>query len=511
MRNADGSYFDFSSIGVTNSSENLAQSRAGTSMQTARRALTAAAVKATAASRFVYAIGGDTGPSNASSPLASVELAPVDIFGNMSAWRANPHALPAGRSAAASAVIGRYIYVYGGSDGSDALSSGARALVLSPRESPVIEDLDLCLSGDTVTCFGKPGRGGLPAGTYAYRVAAVIDSSDPVNLGGETLASDPLSLSLPDIGGRGVAVKLIWSKPVDGLGAAISGVAGYRIYRTPKDGAAGADEVLLASVNAATTEYVDDGSQILADGKPLLPGSTSAWQVLPPLNTPRNQLRGVAAVDPDTAGTYYLYALLGKNSGSAADNMGSALTSYEYLAVSAQANGRQTVGTWTQPGSGFGIGRFNHGVWLADANMSSNIAEGTQYIYVGGGRNGPMNGGLVGGTEVAAIGGDGSLSGFASAHAMSTDRAGFGTAAAANRLFVFAGWPSGTIRDSAESLSIAAAAPTLENSVNSEGGLNVGQARFMPGSALQSAFIFVVGGQTDTAGSVTSSSALIVQ
>ncbi|HET8934223.1 MAG TPA: hypothetical protein VFN67_12310 [Polyangiales bacterium] len=511
VRNADGSYFDFSAIGVTNSSENLAQSRSGTKLQTARRALSAAAVKATAASRFVYAIGGDTGPANAGSPLTSVELAPVDIFGNMSAWQTNPHPLPAARSSAASAVIGRYIYVYGGSDGTNALSSGVRALVLSPRETPVLQDLDLCLSDTEVECFGQKGRPGLQAGTYAYRVAAVIDDSDAVNLGGETLASDPLSLSLPDINGRGIVVKLIWSKPVDSQHAAISGVTGYRIYRTPRGGAAGSDEVLLATVDASATQFLDDGSRTLGEDKPLAPGSTSAWQALPSLNTARNQLRGIAAPDPDTDGAFFLYALLGKDSGSSADNMGNALTSYEYLSVTSQPNGRQSISSWTQPVTGFGAGRFNHGAWLADATVSPHIADGTEYIYVSGGRNGPMNGGLVGGAEAAAIGGDGSLSGFASAHATSTDRAGFGSAAAADRLFVFGGWPSGTIRDSAESLSISAAAPTLETSVNSEGGLNVGGPRFMPGSALQSAFIFVVGGQTTSGGNVTDSTALIVQ
>lgn len=511
VRNADESYFDFSAIGVTNSSENLAQSRAGTTMQTARRALSAAAVNATAASRFVYAIGGDTGPANAGSPLASVEVAPVDIFGKMSAWQTSTQPLPAGRSSAASAVIGRYVYVYGGSDGTNALKSGVRALVLSPRETPVIQDIDLCLSAEDVQCFGQTGRPGLAAGAYAYRVAAVIDGADADNLGGETLASDPLSLSLPDVGGRGVAVKLIWSKPVDALSAALSGVTGYRIYRTPKDGAAGADEVLLASVAASVTEYIDDGSQALDDDKPLPPGSTSAWQALPALTTARNQLRAVAAPDPDTAGTFYLYALLGKDSGSSADNMGSALTSYEYLSVTTKANGRQTLGSWIQPGTGFGAGRFNHGAWMADARISTNIADGTEYVYVSGGRDGAMNTGLVGGAEVATVSNDGSLTGFVSAHASSTDRAGFGSAAAAGRLFVFGGWPSGSIRDSAESLSISAAAPTLEISVNSEGGLNVGQPRFMPGSALQSAFIFVVGGQTDNSGSVTNSTALIVQ
>ena len=510
VQNADGSYYDFSAIGVTNSSENLAPSRAGTELTTARRALAAAAVRATAASRFVYAIGGDEGPANAGTPLSSVEFAPVDIFGNMSAWQDSPHALPEGRSFAGSAVIGRYIYVYGGSDGSDALASGARALVLSPRETPVIEDIDLCLSGAEIECFAVKGRQGLASGSYSYRVAAVIDSSDAVNLGGETLASDPLTLRLPDVSGRGIVVNVKWSAPVDSEGTALSGVSGYRIYRTAKDGAAGADEVLLASVDGTTSSFIDDGSAMLGGDKPLAPGSTSEWQALPMLNTARSQLRGVVANDPDTAGTFYLYALLGKDSGSDDDGTGAALSSYEYMAVTMAANGRQTVDSWTQPGAGFGAGRFNHGAWAADSLVSSNIPNGQAYIYVGGGRDGAMNNDIVDGTEAAAIGTDGSLSGFVSANAISTNRTGFGMAAAANRLFVFGGSPPGSIQDNAESMLIEATPPTLANS-NNEGGLNVGEARFLPGSALQSAFIFIVGGQTDNAGTVTNTSALIVQ
>lgn len=511
VQNADGAYYDFSAIGVTNSSENLAPSQSGTTLAQPRRALATAAVKATAASRFVYAIGGDTGPAEASSPLASVEIAPVDVFGNMSDWRDSSQPLPDGRSFAASASVGRYIYVYGGSDGSDALSSGARALVLSPRESPVIEDIDLCLSGGDIDCFGETGRTGLEAGAYAYRVAAVIDDADPVNLGGETLASDPLLLRLPDVDGRGIVVELSWSAPVDSEGVELSGVTGYRIYRTPRDGVAGADEVLLASVAGDVTAFIDDGSEALGSDTPLPPGSTSAWQALPALNTARSHLRGVAAPDPDTPGTFYLYALLGKDSGADDDGTGTALSSYEYLEVTTMPNGRQSVGTWTEPGTGFGAARFNHGAWMADSLVSSNIAAGSVYVYVGGGRDGAGNAGLVSGTEAATVGTDGSLSGFVSAHGMSTDRAGFGAVAAANRLFVFAGWPSGSIRSNAESLSISAAPPTLENNVDNEGGLTVGEARFLPGSALQSAFIFIVGGQTDNGGSVTGTSALIVQ
>ena len=176
VQNDDGSYFDFSAIGVTNSSENLAQSRAGTDARAG--APRAAGGRGQGHRRVALRVRDRRRhrPEPRTAPLASVEFAPVDIFGNMAAWQENPHPLPAARSFAASAVVGRYIYVYGGSRRQRTRCRPARARWCCRRaRAPVIDDIDLCLSGDDVECFGRPDRAGLAAGTYSYRVAAVID------------------------------------------------------------------------------------------------------------------------------------------------------------------------------------------------------------------------------------------------------------------------------------------------------------------------------------------------
>ena len=59
LTNPDGSYCDYSAIGITTPSLNLADARKGTDMNVGRRALASAAGQATPAARFVYAIGGD--------------------------------------------------------------------------------------------------------------------------------------------------------------------------------------------------------------------------------------------------------------------------------------------------------------------------------------------------------------------------------------------------------------------------------------------------------------------
>ncbi|HXK17519.1 MAG TPA: kelch repeat-containing protein, partial [Polyangiaceae bacterium] len=143
LTNSDQSYVDFSAIGVTNSSLNLSAPKAGTDMIVGRRALAAAAADATTAARFVYAIGGDGGDAVKNAPFDSVEYAPVDLFGNMGAWKTASYTLGGGRSFAASAKLGRYVYLAGGSDGTTALDSVERAMVLSPREVPSLDVDDI--------------------------------------------------------------------------------------------------------------------------------------------------------------------------------------------------------------------------------------------------------------------------------------------------------------------------------------------------------------------------------
>ena len=107
VTNSDGSYADFSAIGITNASFNLSDPRlAPHSPSQGRRALSAAAVKATLAARYVYAIGGDTG--SGTDALDSIEFAPIGVYGEIAPWVDNPTRLRSQRAFAGSATIGRY-------------------------------------------------------------------------------------------------------------------------------------------------------------------------------------------------------------------------------------------------------------------------------------------------------------------------------------------------------------------------------------------------------------------
>ncbi len=497
VTNDDSSYGEFSAIGVTNSGYNLSAPIAGEPMLEARRALGSAAVKATSASRFVYAIGGDPGDTKA--PLASVEFSPVNVFGQMNPFIASPKSMREPRRAHAVTQHGRYIFALGGSGADGSLDSAERALVLSPEESPVISDVDLCLSGGDEACFDIDDAGdGLSSGVYAYRVAALIDSNDPQNLGGETLASDPISMKLPGIDGRSILVEISWDAPRDQLGDELSGIRGWRIYRTPVDGVAGRDEVLLAELDDPDLRsFVDDGELKLGTRVPLPLGSTSSWQALPTMGDARAGLGAATAIDPDDADTFYVYALLGEG-----------LDSYEFLEVTSLANGRQTVASsWTAGTERAAVARSEFGTWRVDNVVSGLVSGSSTYLYLGAGLAAGVQDGRV---EAALVTSGGQLDAFTddptsrdAVGDFSSTRVGYGTAAAAGRLFVFGGMAS-QVRDNAIAAEIVSPAPTLANNAWNNEGLTMTTARYLMGSSIQSAFIFLVGGQTETSNATTS-------
>jgi hypothetical protein len=123
VTNDDDTYAVYSALGVTNPSLNLEFFSATTPMITARRAPCAVAGDATPGARFVYAIGGDDGTSNdsvANTYYDSIEMTPIDPYGELGDWMVLPYALPAPRSFHSCTSIGRYVFVAGGNGGTGA-------------------------------------------------------------------------------------------------------------------------------------------------------------------------------------------------------------------------------------------------------------------------------------------------------------------------------------------------------------------------------------------------------
>src|SRR5262249_34482206 len=157
-----------------------------------------------------------------------------DTLGNLGPWQVQNFSLGTPRTLAASATIGRYLYVIGGNNGGGAVSTAERAMILDPSETPTLSIADLVPAGT-----------GLPGGYWPYRGSAMSTPADPDNPGGQSLASAPAIVELPTLAGQKTQVVLSWTAPVDTLGAPLPNVAGYLIYRIAAAGDAPGSEVLL--------------------------------------------------------------------------------------------------------------------------------------------------------------------------------------------------------------------------------------------------------------------------
>jgi len=472
LTNSDGTYADYSAIAVTNPSENLMPFTASTSMIVARRALCAVAGRATSTARFVYAIGGDSGTS--ASAMDSVEAAPVDLFGHMGTWRMLSYALPSPRTLAGVAQLGRYIYLVGGNNGTSETREVLRAKILDPDQTPEITDINL-----------EEGTGtGLDGGVWYYRVSAIMPPTDPDNPGGETLPSDPLVVLLPSLSDK-VHLTIYW--------IGVAGAAGYRIYRSPTPNLTSGSEVLLAEVGAGVLHYKDDGSVAPGTAKPLMIGDTGKWATMPALNGAR-EYPGVAIAYDAAGGNYYIYAVGGRRAGTA-------LRTYEYAQIVVSADGSQTMGSWTEVNTNnLRTGRWQLNLFAMDNAKASRIPAGTTYIYAAGGTN-ATGVGAIRDVDAAIVQSGGTLGAWVAVDDMTPARAGYGYAAANNTLYVFGGQgaiPSSTNASARICESAGAGCtggpPQLDNW--NALGFNLTIDRYLMGSAVESAFIFLLGGAT---------------
>jgi hypothetical protein len=493
LTNPDQTFAEYSAIGVTGPSLNLQEPQAGPMLQTGRRGLVAAAGSSTASNRFVYAIGGDNG--TVAGAMSSVEFAPVDPFGRVGAFTVQPYALNAPRTLAGATTIGRYIYVVGGNDGTGALATGERALILSPRETPRVTDLDAALQAT-----------GLEPGKYHYRISAVFAANDPDNPGGESLASDEFTVRVPAFPGSKVAITLIWRAPLDVFGAPLPNVVGYRVYRTVMPNDAPGTEVLLGAnpITVAGTSFVDDGTTAPGSARPLPLGATGKWWPLPNLAAAREGVAVAWGYDPVGEGQLHLYALLGRT------NPTTALRTYEFLTISGGQFSRQSVAaSWSAGTNQSSTARWQLGAWMADSTVSNNITGQTRFIYVGGGQTAAGAGATT--VEAAQVQIGGQLGAFndAGVNDFGASQSGYGVCAANGQLFTFGG-QNGAPSKKAKSAVIAANPPALAAGAWNDEGLNMIRGRYLHGSAVQSAFIFLLGGQTDEPSPASRTTELVI-
>lgn len=476
VTNQDGTYFDFSAVGVTNASLNLTGFKAGASLTTARRALAAVAGRPTAVARFVYAIGGDNGQDNA--PKSSVEAAPTSLNGTLGSFFVLSQPLPKALSFLGATVIGRFIYAVGGFDGTAATKGVYRAEILNPLNATQFSDAN-------ITFDPTKGLGG---GIYTYRIAVVLGNADANNPSGETLAGDFFPIQLPVLANGKLQVQLFWP------GA--TGAASYKIYRSPAANAAAGTEKLLATVthNAGMTTqtFTDDGTVTPGGASPLPVGSTGTWAAMPSLGTARIGASIAAAQDPTVANQWYLYAL-GGNSGTVASP--TALDTGELLPITITNSGTvqtQTAGTWIVT-----VNKQSKARWLAaglpatSANNSVVTPATATFLYVASGSSTSVTT-LDKTVESSQLPTGGQPAAFTGAGTVGIQRPGYGGALVNNQLMAFGGFQAGMASTNSDSATLSS--PTTLSNFNSLGGGSLGQPRALQGTALESAFIYQLGG-----------------
>lgn len=503
LTNEDGAFFEYSAFSITNSSLNLSSWQSAPDLATARRALTLVAGRPTATSRFLYAIGGDDGVNNmpaarGSSVFDSLESSQVDVFGAMSSWSAQRNRLPAPRTAAGGAAVGRFVYLLGGHDGTSATDTLWRAAILDPLAGPEIVDIDATL-GD--------GTKGLAKGLYYYRVAALRPGNDLENPGGETLSGELLPVQLPERAEK-IALTLKWAQ--------MSGAHGYRIYRSPQPNAAADSLELLGEItcgaandpcncnsDASKCRWLDEGAATMASGTPLPAGSLGMWHALNGsrcssgdclMGSKREGAVVTTVVEPTDPSQWYLYAFGGRN------ESGAYLDTYEVAKITIASDGSQTVADFAAGTDTLNVPRADHGVWVMSKTNSSVIAgSGTAndvWIYVGGGRT---TGDATNNTlEAGKLGANGILNTFASTDSLNGSIVGFGTGASNGQLYTFggiAGSSDGTSAQLCDGGGGCSPLPDLKPGAFNALGSATTQ-RLFTGSTQESAFFFVAGGHS---------------
>jgi len=296
-------YYTYSSFLVTNPAGNLNVFEETEPLSTGRRMPGGTFANDVNGNRYLYAIGGDTGDGG--TTLDTVELCQLSNFGVLGAWREQGNSLNVPRRApfvvsvpvfddSISQFIPQknYLYVIGGlSDTEDVLSSVERAVVLSPENAPVITNIS-----------SAPLTSGLAAGTWYYKVSAVLSDGVVDNPDGETLASEEAIITLDNPG----SVSITW-EPVTVEGE--SAVA-YRIYRTDEADGTSQQEHLIAETTGTSYE---DGGDAPGTASPLFAGATGAW-VLDDTNLVTGRWGHGSVLARDASGNKYIYTMGGKSS-----------------------------------------------------------------------------------------------------------------------------------------------------------------------------------------------------
>ncbi len=471
VTNGDGTLANWSALSITNPAQNLFPFEDGPPMVEARRAPAGAAGRTSSTDRWVYAIGGDAGDEASASD--SVEVAAVDPYGAMDSWALLPDPLPSALTQSAATTVGRFVYLAGGDDGGGPVSSVQRAMILDPLDVPWLDQVSLdSAEGD-----------GLEAGRWTYRVSALFDSTHPSNPDGESLAGEPVSITLP-------ASEHAWSPSI--CWEPVDDAVGYRVYRSVDADSPSSELGWLADASGDDC-YQDLGDPVDTTTTPLPEGALGSWSTVAELNEARSgaclAMARDPALDPES---YHLYVAGGL------DDSGALLDSIERVEVTVESASVHSVATPEILGTALSEPRWQCRGYIVDDELHS-VADGETWVVFAGGMTARNATGTV---DSGVVLDGGELDAWDTLRSLSPARAGFAHASASDFLYAFGGQQG--------SPSTTSTSAELRN----DGGLEIhnwnslgdglGTERALPGSAQESAVIFILGGQTDTQDATTS-------
>jgi len=493
----ENTWGEYSAFVITNPSSKLEEGfKAAKPLVTGRRSLQTVSGRINAASRFLYAIAGEQADGTA---LDTVEVAPLDLFGNTGDWYVQRNKLNTPRSGAIAFQRGGYVYVVGGTSTKGgtggATPSGTpldtieRAKILDLTDQPQVADPE--------TVAGTLGKG-----SWYYVVSAIKDpTADPDNPNGETLPSDEIVVGFGVPGG----VKLTWT--------AVAGAKAYRVYRTAMANGASGTEVLIKDGITGTT-YTDTGADVPVTPTvtPLRRGSTALW-LTQTQKLAHARFNAGTALGADPSGTVRVYVVGGHGSCGTGGNV--TMNCWEAATISTDG---KTLGAFGAGTTTMTVNRERLGVGvMSKDNGPPGYTANQSFILASGGLG--VSGSAIS-IEYASIDAGGALTWKGEPGATYSPKSKDGSAlgVANGFAFAFAGGSPGSytvsVKRGGPGVIASMATGTLDLTGFSDAVANVlvpagasGVGRF--GFTLESAFFYVVGGTTNDTDAITTVSQVI--
>lgn len=493
----ESTYGEYSAFVITNPSSKLEEGfKAAKPLTLGRRSLSTVSGRINSASRFLYAIAGEQADGTA---LDSIEVAPLDLFGNTGTWYAQRNRLNTPRSGAVSFQRGGYVYVLGGTStkGGTGGASPAGTPLDTVERAKILDLSDQPQVADPETVAGTLGKG-----TWLYMVSAIKDgAADPDNPDGETLPSDEIVVGFGVPGG----VKLSWT--------AVAGAKSYRIYRTAAANGASQTEVLLKDGITGTT-YTDTGSDapVTPTVLPLRPGSTAVW-LTQTQKLAHARFNAGATLGADPSGAVRVYLVGGHGSCGTGGNV--TMNCWEAATISIDG---KTLGAFAAGTTTMNVARERLGVGALGKDNGPPGYTGNQSFVLASGGLGVS--GSASSIEYAAIDAGGALTWKGEPGAVYSPKSKDGSAlgVANGFAFAFAGGSPGSYTASVKRggpgiiasmstgvLDLTGFSDAVANVIVPAGAGGVGRFGF----TLESAYFYVVGGTTNDTDAITTVSQVI--